>query len=500
MTNESISCPYCEKSIPLSKAISHEVDLRLQTELSLREDALKKEFQADKSAAIEKAIREAKAVATTEVSEELASLKDQLSEQDVKLRQTQQLELRLRQEHQRLEAEKAEIELRVAREIDEQRKQIEEAAVKRAAGEQDLIVREKDQVLEEMKKQIEDLKTKAEQGSQQLQGEVLELKGQLSEQELKLRETQQLEIKLRREQQKLETEKAETELRVAREIDEQRKEIEESAFRRAADQQSLIDREKDQRLEQMKRQIEDLKRKAEQGSQQLQGEVLELDLEERLSAMFPLDNFKAVAKGVNGADLIQEVCDRSGEVCGLILWEAKRTKNWSDGWLTKLRADQLASKADVAILLSQALPKDCETFQQMAGLWVTSQACAFDLVMVLRLSLVELAKARRAAQGKSEKMEILYDYLSSPQFGTRVESVLNTLASMKGDLDTEKRAFSRIWAKRQSQLEGVIGGVSHMVGDLQAIGDLTLYEVKSLQLQAVAEPGDSLALKEMAVT
>jgi hypothetical protein len=395
MTNETISCPYCGKSIPLSKAISHEVDLRLQTELSLREDDLKKKYQADKSAAVQKAIREAKAVAIAELSEEMESLKGQLSEKEVKLKETHQLEIRLRREHRRLEAEKAEMELQVVREIDEQRKNIEEAA-----------------------------------------------------------------------------------------------------WKRAAEQQNLIVREKDQRLEQMKKQIEDLKRKAEQGSQQLQGEVLELALEERLTSMFPLDNFNPVGKGVNGADLIQEVCDRSGEVCGVILWETKRTKNWSDAWLTKLKADQLASRADVAILLSHALPKDCGAFQQMAGLWVTSQESAFDLVTVLRISLIELAKARRAAQGKSEKMEILYDYLSSPQFGSRVESVLNSLSSMKADLDTEKRAYARIWAKRETQVEAVIGSVSHIVGDLQAIGDLTLCEVKSLNLQPVGEIGGSLALQD----
>ncbi len=398
MTNEFISCPYCEKSIPLSKAISHEVDLRLQTEISLREDVLKREFQADKSVAIEKAIRAAKAAAATELGEEVASLKDLLSDQETKLKLTQQLEIKLRREHQRLEAEKVELELRVAREIDEQRKEIEEAA-----------------------------------------------------------------------------------------------------FRRAADQQSLVVREKDHRLEQMKKQIEDLKRKAEQGSQQLQGEVLELDIEERLRAMFPLDSFRAVPKGVNGADLIQEVCDRSGELCGVILWETKRTKSWSEPWLTKLKADQLASKADVAILLTHSLPKECETFQQMSGLWVTSQACAFDLAMVLRLSLIELAKARRAAQGKSEKMEILYDYLASPQFGTRVDAVFNTLISMKSDLDTEKRAYARIWAKRQGQIEGVIGSVSHIVGDLQAIGDLSLTEVKSLDLHQVSGRGDSLAPRPIEV-
>jgi len=305
-----------------------------------------------------------------------------------------------------------------------------------------------------------------------------------------------LEIKLRQERQNLEAEKAEVELRVAREIDEQRKEIEERARKGVDAEQNLVLREKDQLLQQMKKQIEELKRKAEQGSQQLQGEVLELALEERLSSMFPLDRVKPVPKGVNGADLIQEVCDRTGVVCGLILWETKRTKNWSDGWLGKLKADQLAAKADVALLLTQTLPKDCERFQQINGLWVTSYACAFDLAFVLRKSLIELAKARRAARGKNEKMEIVYDYLSSPQFGTRVESVLNMLVSLKSDLDGEKRAYAKIWSKRQTQIEGVIGSMAHIVGDLQAIGDLSLGEVKSLSLAQIEDVETEIVVLE----
>lgn len=381
MISESISCPYCGKSIPLSEAISREVEAKLHDELHLREGNLMKKYQADLAVAVREAAREAKAAAITELSFEVETLKGQLSEREGKLKEARGLEIKLRLERQRLEEEKAEVELRVAREIDQKRKEIVETTRKNTAEEQNLILREKDHLLDQMKKQIEDLK-----------------------------------------------------------------------------------------------------RKAEQGSQQLQGEVLELDLEERLKSMFPLDNLKPVPKGVSGADLIQEVCDRTGEVCGLILWETKRTKNWSDGWLGKLKADQLAAKANVALLLTQALPNGCERFQQIDGLWVTSHACAFDLAFVLRKSLIELASARRAVQGKNEKMEVVYDYLSSPLFGTRVESVLNMLVSLKSDLEAEKRSFSKIWAKRQSQIEGVIGSMAHIVGDLQAIGDLSMAQVKSLNL------------------
>ena len=392
MSNEFITCPYCEKSIPLSKAISHEVDTRLTKKLDLREDGIRRKYESDLSAALQKARLDATAAATSQMSVELDVLKVQLSEQAAKLSRTQALEIKLRQERQSLEAEKAELELRVIREIDAKRKEIETNTRKRAAEEQTLILREKDEL-----------------------------------------------------------------------------------------------------LDQMRRQIRELKQKSEQGSQQLQGAVLELDLEERLKAMFPLDEIKSVPKGVNGADLIQRVFDRTGELCGSILWETKRTKNWSDAWVGKLKVDQLAVEADVALLLTQALPKDCERFKQVDGsLWVTNQACALDLAFVLRNALIELAKNRRIVRGKSEKMEVLYDYLSSAQFGARVEAVLNTLVMMKGDLDAERRAYARIWAKRRTQIDSVIGNISHVVGDLQTIGDLTLAEIKSLSLAGSNDLGSSL--------
>ena len=395
MSNEFITCPYCEKSIPLSKAISHEVDTRLHQELDLREDAIKRKYESDLPAALQKARRDATAAATSQMSVELEVLKGQFSEQAAKLSQAQALEIKLRLERQSLEAEKTELELRVIREIDAKRKEIEENIKKKAADEQTLILREKDELLDQMRKQIRELK-----------------------------------------------------------------------------------------------------QKSEQGSQQLQGEVLELDLEERLRAVFPLDEIKSVPKGVNGADLIQRVFDRTGELCGSILWESKRTKNWSDAWIGKLKVDQLAVEADVALLLTQALPKDCERFKQVDGsLWVTNQACAFDLAFVLRNALIELAKNRRIIRGKSEKMEVLYDYLSSAQFGARVEAVLNTLVLMKGDLDAERRAYARIWAKRQTQIESVIGNISHVVGDLQTIGDLTLAEIKSLSLPGSKDLGSSLIIQ-----
>jgi hypothetical protein len=167
-------------------------------------------------------------------------------------------------------------------------------------------------------------------------------------------------------------------------------------------------REKEEQIASMQRQIEDLRRKAEQGSQQLQGEVQELALEAMLRQKFPRDAFDPVPKGEFGGDLIQHVVGPTGQICGSMLWEAKRTKNWSDGWLGKLREDQRAAKADVALIVSHALPKGLQTFDQIDGVWVTEPRYAVAVAIALRESLIALAAARLAGEGQQTKMELVY--------------------------------------------------------------------------------------------
>ncbi len=206
----------------------------------------------------------------------------------------------------------------------------------------------------------------------------------------------------------------------------------------------------------MQRQIEELKRKAEQGSQQLQGEVQETELESLLRARFPCDTIEPVPKGEFGGDVLQLVPGPLGQPCGTILWESKRTKNWSDGWLAKLRDDQRAAKADVALLVSQALPKGVETFDYLDGVWVTDYRCAIPVAMAVRQSLVELASARQVGEGQQTKMSMVYQYLTGPRFRQRVEAIVEKFTDMQDDLKRERTTMTRLWAKREEQIHGVI--------------------------------------------
>ena len=232
----------------------------------------------------------------------------------------------------------------------------------------------------------------------------------------------------------------------------------------------------------MQRQIEELQRIAEQGSQQLQGEALELELEATLRAKFPMDTIEAVGKGEFGGDVVQRVCGPMGQQCGAILWESKRTKNWSDGWLAKLRGDQRSVGAEIAVLVSDALPKNIDTFGHIDGVWITERRFAIPLVIALRQTLIEVAATRQAQEGQETKMELDYQYLTGPRFRHRVEAIVEKLSDMQGDLDREKKAMTRLWAKREAQIEGVIESTVGMYGDLQGIAGMALQEIEGLEV------------------
>ena len=260
------------------------------------------------------------------------------------------------------------------------------------------------------------------------------------------------------------------------------------AKKEAEDEQKLKVMEKEQTIAAMQKQIEELKRRAEQGSQQLQGEVQELALENLLRAKFPFDAIEPVAKGEFGGDVLHRVVGASGQSGGTILWEFKRTnKNWSDVWLVKLRDDQRTAKAEIAVIVSHILPKDVETFEMVEGVWVTHPRAALPLAMVLRQSLLEIATARQASEGQQTETEMVYQYLTGPRFRQRVEAIVEAFSTMQEDLDKERKVIMKQWAKREEQIERLMGATVGMYGDLQGIAGKSLQEIEGLELVAIGE-------------
>jgi hypothetical protein len=315
--------------------------------------------------------------------------------------------------------------------------------------------------------------------------ELAELQDVLTQRNAKLAEAQQAQADLIRQKRELDDAKRELELTVEKRVQDGLLATREQAKKEAEEGLKLKVMEKEQTIASMQTQIEELKRRAEQGSQQLQGEVQELELEALLRAKFPRDAIEPVPKGEFGGDALQRVIGPLGQVCGTILWESKRTKNWSDGWLVKLRDDQRTAKADIAIIVSQTLPKDVESFDLVDGIWVTNAKSVFSLAVALRHSLIELASARQALDGQQTKTEMVYQYLTGPRFRHRVEAIVEAFSSMQEDLDREKKAITKQWAKREEQIERVMQATVGMYGDLQAIAGKSFQEIEGLELTAL---------------
>jgi hypothetical protein len=318
--------------------------------------------------------------------------------------------------------------------------------------------------------------------------ELSELQEVLSSNNAKLAEAQKAQAELIRKQRALDEEKRELELTVEKRVQTGLTEVRTLAKKEAEEEQKFKVMEKEQTITAMQKQIEDLKRRAEQGSQQLQGEVQELELENLLRTKFPFDAIEPVPKGEFGGDVLHRVVGSSGQSGGTILWEFKRTKNWSDGWLVKLRDDQRTAKAEVAVIVSQVLPKGVETFELIDGVWVTHPRAALPVAAILRQTLLELAMSRQSSEGQQTKTEMVYQYLTGPRFKHRVEAIVEAFSSMQEDLDKERKAIMKQWAKREEQIERVMGATVGMYGDLQGIAGKSLQEIEGLELPVLDSP------------
>lgn len=316
-----------------------------------------------------------------------------------------------------------------------------------------------------------------------------ELEAVLKAREEKLAEAQRAQAEVLRQKRALDDRARELDLTIEQRVAASLEAARAKARQEAEEALRLKVAEKEQTIASMQRQIEELKRRAEQGSQQLQGEVQELELEALLAAKFARDTVLPVPKGEYGGDVVQRVTGPLGQRCGTILWESKRTKNWSDGWLVKLREDQRAAKAELCALVSQTLPKGLETFDCMDGVWVMHPRAVLPVATALRQMLVEVAMARQAGEGQQTKMEMVYQYLTGPRFKQRVEAIVEAFNAMRDDLDRERRAIMKQWAKREEQITRVMQATVGMYGDLQGIAGRTLQEIEGLALPALEEDG-----------
>lgn len=337
-------------------------------------------------------------------------------------------------------------------------------------------IAEQNKAAEDAKKQIAkaqvDAKAKA---LEEFEQEKKSLADELADKEGKLKVFREQELDLRKQRKALEEAQDNLKLDMQRQIDAERQKLTTEISLKESNRFVMMEAEYKKKIEDAQKANEDLRRKLEQGSQQLQGEVLELEIEHTLTDSFRHDRIEEVKKGVRGADLLQTVCTPSGQVCGRIIWEAKRAENWSEAWLQKLKDDQQGADARIAVLVTTALPKGInEPFFQRDGVWVVSPQMIRPVAETLRTLLLETHRVEMINTGKEEKMELLYTYMTSENFSRKIRTVVDSFVAMKSQLDSEKRAIQKQWAAREMQINRVTDTMVSFVGELQAIAQNAL--------------------------
>jgi len=442
MSSLEITCPHCEGTFELTEALAGPM---LETERRKAVADAERKFAMDRKAIEEAAAAKARA----EDAATIAALKQAAEAKDVELAKSREAEITAHQAKQEADEAKRNVDLEVTRRVGEQTA----TAAKRAR----------------------------EEAAKQFAAQLQTAQSEIAEKDAKLAEAHRAEIEARRAKREAEDAKRDADLLLERRMDEERNKVRERALRESDGEHRLKIAEKDKQLTDLSEQVAALKRATEQGSQQLAGEVQEVDLLDVLSAAFPGDRFERTSKGQRGADVRQSVMGPGG-VAGVILWETKRTKLWSDTWLPKLREDQRAAKADVAVVATDTLPGDVAHFDCLDGVWVTGFPFVVPVAEALRQRLVETARARRAAAGADQKKDLAYDYVTGNEFRRRVAGLLEPIVAMRDSLDLERRTVDKQFAARGKQLERLGMNLAGMYGDFQGILGPSLPVVEGLAL------------------
>lgn len=453
MSNFEINCPHCGGAIELTEALAAPL---LEAERQKVDAEVKRRMQTEIANAEAKGRTAAEADAAGRIKAAEATVADVTA----KLREAEEQELAVRHERERLMQEKAAIDLTIQRRVDEEKERA--IAVARAAADIDWTSR------------------------------LGVLEQNLATKDAKLREAEQAEIQARQLKSQAEEALRQAELTVARRLDEERSKVRETAMHERDEEHRLKLGEKDKQLEDMRKQIEELRRKGDRAAQQLVGDILELDLQDVLSSAFPHDQFERIKKGQSGGDLLQTVRTASGQACGRILWESKRTKNWSDGWLGKLREDQRTAKSDLAALVTETLPGGLVNFGVVDGVWVSGIDTSMPMAAALRMGLIETARARIAAEGAGTKKDLVYTYLTGAEFRQRVVGMLEPIVDMRDSLAKEKALITRQWGTREKQLERALSNVANLYGDLHGLVGSSLPSVEGLSFPALDAPAAQL--------
>ncbi|HEY1047322.1 MAG TPA: DUF2130 domain-containing protein [Bacteroidia bacterium] len=371
---------------------------------------------------------------------------------DKYLQEKKKVEDNMRQKEEQLNVERKNMFEQQQKELAEKRKEMEEFVKEK-------LRKENEEIMEAMKKNSE-------------------------EQEEKIRQYRKLEIEKLEMQKRMKEMEEMHELETRKMLMEKEMEMKEKLMKEADQKSELKMKELNKQLEDQKKLIEEMKRKSEQGSMQMQGEVQELAIEEMLKTNFPFDRISEVGKGVKGADLIQTVINQMGQECGTIVWESKRTKEFHPLWIEKFKADFRQSGGDIGVIVTQAMPKDMDRFGLKDGIYICPYEDARSLAMLLRMSLLRINEAMSANENKGEKMQMLYSYLTGNEFKHQIEAITEGFMSMKKAIISERVSMEKIWKEREKQIDKVLLNAVGMYGSIKGIAGSAVSEIKALDINS----------------
>lgn len=329
----------------------------------------------------------------------------------------------------------------------------------------------------ESKKQAKEIKKRVEE---EFENRIKSLSEENDDRKNQIKDLKDTTIENEKLKRMIEDQKQDLEIEFEKNLTERLKAESGEIRKRESERVELKIKEKDELVNALNKQLGEMKRKAEQGSMQLQGEVQEIALEELLQSLFVIDIIEEVAKGVKGADVIHTICNNLGNECGKILYESKRTKKFSNIWIEKLKNDAVAVKADICVIVTEAMPDDIEKIGIKDGVWICNYFDVKGLVIVLRESLISINAAYDAQSNKGEKMQMLYDYLTSNEFKLQLSAILEGYSHLQDSYVKEKRAMERIWKDREKQLERILLNTNQFIGSIQGIAGSSMPEIENI--------------------
>ncbi|MEN6510792.1 MAG: DUF2130 domain-containing protein [Chloroherpetonaceae bacterium] len=499
-----IKCPNCGHQFPVEDAFFSQAEEHIRKEYEMKfaqqsaifykqkeaiekeKDELEKQIENVNELikeGVEKKLEVERSRIKEETSEDFELKIKQLEEENEKRKaenkELKEKELSLLKKEQELREREENMQLNLEKKMLEQRDEIAREIAKKEQEKTELKFQEYEKKLEEEKSKIK------KETSEDFELKIKQLEEENEKRKAENKELKEKELALLRKERELREKEENMQLDLEKKMLEKRDEIAREIIKKEQEKTELKYKEYEKQLEDQKKLIEEMKRKADQGSMQLQGEVQELALADLLKNEFPFDLIDDVPKGVNGADVIQTVINKNQQDCGKIIYESKRTKNFSDSWIEKLKNDQREQGAILAVIVTEALPKDMNSFGRKDGIWICTYNDVKTLTFILREMIIREHSVLSAQENKGDKMELLYNYLVSDDFRQRIEAIVEGFSTLKIEMDREKRAMQKIWKEREKQIEKVIGNTINMYGSIRGIAGNVIAPVKALEL---AEP------------